>query len=122
MIATYLEALDDLSHEELEYGCCEATREMKESFPKPGHIRQHGKGSQHREEYLGLPQLKYPDVDPAEREATLQSPEYKAYKAKLDGVLGRKKTIRIVEASPERVKELAEQSKFIREKYGKKPA
>jgi hypothetical protein len=121
MIATYLEALDNLTHEELEHGCRECSRNM-EYFPKPGHIRKAGEGSQDREEYLGLPQLKYPDVDPAERDAALQSPEYKAYKAKLDEVLGRKKTIRIVEASPERIKKLAEQSQFIKEKYGKKPA
>jgi hypothetical protein len=121
MIATYLEALDNLTHEELEHGCRECSRNM-EYFPKPGHIRKAGEGSQDREEYLGLPQLKYPDVDPAEREAALQSPEYKAYRAKLDEVLGKNKTIRIVEASPDRVKKLAEQSKYIREKYGKKPA
>jgi hypothetical protein len=37
-VATYLEALDDLTPNELEIGCREATRKA-EQFPKPGHIR-----------------------------------------------------------------------------------
>lgn len=37
-MATYLEALDDLTPEQLEIGCREATRKA-EQFPKPGHIR-----------------------------------------------------------------------------------
>lgn len=36
-VATYLEALDDLTPEQLEIGCREATR-TAEQFPKPGHI------------------------------------------------------------------------------------
>lgn len=34
----YVEALDDLSPEQLEFGCKEATR-IAEQLPKPGHIR-----------------------------------------------------------------------------------
>ena len=37
-VATYVESLDDLSPEELDRGCREATR-IAEQFPKPGHIR-----------------------------------------------------------------------------------
>lgn len=37
-VATYLEALDDLTPGQLELGCREATRKA-EQFPKPGHIR-----------------------------------------------------------------------------------
>lgn len=37
-VATYTEALDDLTPEQLEIGCREATRKA-EQFPKPGHIR-----------------------------------------------------------------------------------
>lgn len=37
-VATYLEALDDLTPAQLEIGCREATRKA-EQFPKPGHIR-----------------------------------------------------------------------------------
>lgn len=37
-VATYLEALDDLTPAQLEIGCKEATR-TAEQFPKPGHIR-----------------------------------------------------------------------------------
>lgn len=37
-MATYLEALDDLTPGQLEIGCREATR-TAEQFPKPGHIR-----------------------------------------------------------------------------------
>lgn len=37
-MATYLEALDDLTPGQLEIGCREATRKA-EQFPKPGHIR-----------------------------------------------------------------------------------
>ena len=37
-VGTYLEALDNLTPEQLEIGCREATRHA-EQFPKPGHIR-----------------------------------------------------------------------------------
>jgi hypothetical protein len=37
-VATYLEALDDLTPGQLEIGCRAATRKA-EQFPKPGHIR-----------------------------------------------------------------------------------
>lgn len=37
-ILTYIEALDDLTPEQINIGCREATR-TAEQFPKPGHIR-----------------------------------------------------------------------------------
>ena len=54
-MAVYAEALDDLSLEELEFGCREATR-TAEQFPKPGHIRKAAEGfkpKQDRSEFLG---------------------------------------------------------------------
>ena len=37
-ILVYVEALDDMTPDELEFGCREATR-TAEQLPKPGHIR-----------------------------------------------------------------------------------
>jgi len=48
--ATYAEALIDLTAEQLEYGCKEASKNM-EQFPKPGHIRKPAENLTN--EYLG---------------------------------------------------------------------
>lgn len=51
-MATYIEALDDLTPDELDAGCREATR-VAEQFPKPGHIRK-GLAAAHNEVgYIG---------------------------------------------------------------------
>lgn len=73
--ATYAEALIDLSAEQLEHGCKKAGEEMQQ-FPKPGHIR-HGAAdfSAEREDYLGPPQLTYPDVTQAERDEAVKYSE-----------------------------------------------
>lgn len=59
-MGTYLEALDDLTPDELDIGCREATR-TAEQFPKPGHIRSalytcfHGAQRLERPAYLDEP-------------------------------------------------------------------
>ncbi len=52
-IATYAEALDDLTPKGIELGCREATR-TAEQFPKPGHIRAAYKAAHdNQDEFLG---------------------------------------------------------------------
>jgi hypothetical protein len=68
-VAHYLEALSDLSPDQIESGCAEAIK-TAEQFPKPGHIRAavpvvHGV-------FLGLPQLSYPEISKEEREEALK--------------------------------------------------
>lgn len=58
-MAVYLEALDDLSLDALEYGCREATR-TAEQFPKPGHIHKAAEGYVNdRSMFLGPPRPAY---------------------------------------------------------------
>lgn len=57
-IAVYCEALDDLTPEQIEYGCMMATKEM-EGWPQPGFIRSCAAGAPIREvEVLG-PRLEW---------------------------------------------------------------
>lgn len=53
----YAEALDDLSPEELEIGCREASR-TAEQFPKPGHIRKALEENRPQHQFLG-PRLEW---------------------------------------------------------------
>ena len=117
-IATYAEALVDLTLDQLEHGCKCASQEM-EQFPKPGHIRKCAEEmAREFEEYLGPPQIKYPEIDEAERLEALNDPQYLELKAKIKA-LAKKKSFRyVVESSDERKKKLMEQTKYILEKYG----
>ena len=67
-LGTYLEALDDLTPEQLELGCREATRHA-EQFPKPGHIRKAWCESGFDEQRHERPAyLDEPRMSPEERE------------------------------------------------------
>lgn len=84
-MATYVEALYDLTEEELEIGCREATKVATE-FPKPGHIRKALRLSRNemrctRPAYLDEP----PPMTLAEREAELSTPEYQEMRRKAMG-------------------------------------
>lgn len=68
-LAVYLEALSDLSPEQIEDGCAEATK-TAEQFPKPGHIR-HAVPFD-RSVFMGPPQIEYPPVTDEERAAGLE--------------------------------------------------
>jgi hypothetical protein len=76
-MATYVEALDDLSVELIEAGCREATR-TAEQFPKPGHIRkaiekiQAAQTVNDRVFLLGPPAEKYPEITQEERDAAIE--------------------------------------------------
>lgn len=70
--AVYLESLSDLSPEQLEAACKEATK-TAEQFPKPGHIRGAVRAHLDRNvEFLGLPMLRYPEISQEEREAAIK--------------------------------------------------
>jgi hypothetical protein len=71
-LAYYLEALSDLTADQIEAGCAEAIK-TAEQFPKPGHIRAVVPAVQHI--FLGVPQLTYPAVSPEEREEALEYSE-----------------------------------------------
>ncbi len=63
----YLEALDDLTPNQIELGCREATR-TAEVFPKPGHIRNALKKVQSNDvQVLGPPLLEYDPPTPEEK-------------------------------------------------------
>jgi hypothetical protein len=76
-MATYAEALDDLSIEQIEKGCREATRNA-EQFPKPGHIRkaleavEAAQTVSNRVQLLGPPAIKYPPITQEERDAAIE--------------------------------------------------
>lgn len=59
-MATYVEALDDLTPDELDAGCREATR-TAEQFPKPGHIRKGLATASEEGQFLGPRMLTYSD-------------------------------------------------------------
>jgi hypothetical protein len=67
-VAIYVEALSDLTPDQIEAGCAEATR-IAEQFPKPGHIRAAVPPLHYT--FLGLPQLTYPVIPQEEREEAL---------------------------------------------------
>jgi len=69
-LACYLEALADLSPEQLDGACREATR-TAEQFPKPGHIR-NAVGLGRTGEYLGPPLLTYPEISKEERDEAIK--------------------------------------------------
>ena len=50
-MATYAEALCDLTPAQIERGCAEATK-MVEVFPKPSHIRQHSESPVFYSDYV----------------------------------------------------------------------
>jgi hypothetical protein len=91
----YLEALDDLTPEQIDVGCREASR-TTEVFPKPAHIRaaMHTYYGQETV-YSGPPQLTYPEISQEEREAALEfSQKVREHFAKdrpKDGEPGKKK-------------------------------
>ena len=68
-LALYLEALKDLTPDQIEAGCREASK-TAEQFPKPGHIRAAVPAV--RSAFLGLPQLTYPRISEEEREEALE--------------------------------------------------
>jgi hypothetical protein len=69
-LACYLEALSDLTPEQLEEACREATR-TAEQFPKPGHIR-NAVRSGRTGEFLGPPLLMYPEISQEERDEAIK--------------------------------------------------
>ncbi len=68
-VAFYLEALSDLTPEQLETGCTEAIQ-TAEQFPKPGHIR--AAVPVLHSAFLGPPMLTYPEVSEEDRQAGLE--------------------------------------------------
>ena len=76
-IAVYLEALDDLTPEQIDRGCREATR-TAEQLPKPGHIRAGLKAigaQQSQQVFLGPQLLAYPRISQEERDEALARSE-----------------------------------------------
>ena len=75
-IAVYVEALDDLSPEQIDRGCREATR-TAEQLPKPGHIRTALLNAEAESRFvgLGLPLLAYPEISQEERDEALKFSE-----------------------------------------------
>lgn len=71
-VAFYLEALSDLSPEQIESGCREAIK-TAEVFPKPGHIRSAIPFDETL--FLGPRQLTYPEVTQQERDEALKFSE-----------------------------------------------
>ena len=87
-VAIYLDALSDLTADQIEAGCIEAGK-TAEQFPKPGHIRNAVPATTHGS-FLGLPQLTYPEVSQEERDAALE------YSAALRKVLGKARPAPVV--------------------------
>lgn len=79
-VMLYLEALNDLTPDQIEAGCTEATK-VAEQFPKPGHIR--AAVPTVDRVFLGPPRLTYPEVSQEERESALE------YSAALRSVLAK---------------------------------
>lgn len=75
-IAVYLEALDDLSPEQIDRGCREATR-AAEQLPKPGHIRAALLKAEAESRFTGLgpPLLAYAEISQEERDEALKFSE-----------------------------------------------
>lgn len=77
LVAVYIECLQDLTPEQLEIGCAEASKDM-EQFPKPGHIRHAW------EQYTALnhwERLGPPRPDYLDEPANCEKPEWKALMA-----------------------------------------
>ena len=74
-IALYLEALDDLTPEQIETGCIEASKSATQ-FPKPGHIR--AGVPVVREMFLGPGRPAYLDEPPMTDEDRAAALEYSA--------------------------------------------
>ena len=73
-MAVYLEALDDLTPEQLDRACREATRSA-EQFPKPGHIREALARTGLTNQFSGPPRPKYldePKISEEERASALK--------------------------------------------------
>jgi len=68
-VAIYVEALSDLTPDQIEAGCAEAIK-TAEQFPKPGHIRAAVPTVQTI--FLGPSQLTYPETTQEERDAALE--------------------------------------------------
>jgi hypothetical protein len=87
--AVYLEALSDLSPDQLEMACLAATQRA-EQFPKPGHIR-NAVQIDRSGEFLGPPLLEYPEISQEERDAAVAEcraqlgPEWARSLRKMDG-------------------------------------
>jgi hypothetical protein len=74
-LAVYLEALGDLTPEQLEIGCREATS-AAEQFPKPGHIRKaHEQNAENAGEVFLGPRLLEYDAKPLSEEEKKQAAE-----------------------------------------------
>jgi hypothetical protein len=128
-VKAYEVALADLSVAQLNQACEKTLRTWTfVAMPPPGFIRECvDRQASDAEEYLGLPQLTYPDVTPEEREAALNDPEYQEFRAKIHVVAEQKRlsskpraeTDHLVIADNERLHELDRQREYIRRKYGK---
>lgn len=96
-MATYIEALDDMSPQGLDLGCREATR-VAEQFPKPGHIRKGLAVASNAGEYLGeradWKTLNAPPIPQAERDAAIE--ECRSRLAHLTPAPAKKEKARII--------------------------
>lgn len=112
-ILSYVEALDDLTPEEVEIGCREAGR-TAEQFPKPGHIRKALLSSEKPEKPPAMPLLGPPlDWNPALERERIERQKLFKYSLTMGGetskekesVLGQPKRIAYPPKSLEQQKE-----------------
>lgn len=111
-LMVYLEALSDLTPNQIEIGCREAEK-LAERFPWPGHIRKALEASLHSEseEFLGLPLLAYTPVSQEDRDEALKfSAALKEALAKLPAAPASKQKITIRPS----ILSLDEQKKILR--------
>lgn len=126
----YRFALEDLTPEQLDRACKETLRTWQSnSMPAPGFVRSCLKNhAGRREEFLGVPQLTYPEISQEERDAAIDDPEYQATKQKaLEAeihIVAKKKASPARPAKPmnallrdERIDELEKQRQEILERF-----
>jgi hypothetical protein len=131
-LSAYRMSLDDLSEADVE----RASRRVLQTWtlatmPPPGFIRQCADESADREraQYLGVPQLVYPEISQEERDEILADPEYQ--RLKREALAAQARTVQrlklprvsgldgLVLATNERLDELERQKREILARFGK---